>query len=234
MVDISYENTPWGINDQAGRNRLAQRAQNLFSNNSTLLQGKHVLDLACNNGRMAYGALSAGAAKVTGVEIRPELISDGILHIAKVGLQDKMAFIEHDIFSFMDEARPGDFDVILCLGFLYHTVRHADFFRACARLKPETVIIDTNVAKNYFWFGRKMFGKPPALFLTHEHPNETRNTFDEDGLVYWPSCSYLEAMFSRAGFGSERVKYTSRTVSSWDAMEDYKNGTRASFVATRT
>jgi 2-polyprenyl-3-methyl-5-hydroxy-6-metoxy-1,4-benzoquinol methylase len=234
MVDISYDGTPFGENDRPGRNRLQSRATNMFGRNARLLEGKHVLDLACNNGRMAYGALSAGAAHVTGVEIRDELIEDGRKKMAEVGYGERMTFRKGDLFEHLDAAAPGDYDVIMCLGFLYHTVRHADFFRACARLKPETVIVDTSVAKNYFWYGKTMFGKPPALFLmAYEDPSETRNTFDEDGLVYWPTCSYLVEMFRRSGYRAERVDYSSRTVGSWDGMHDYKKGRRASYVATR-
>jgi 2-polyprenyl-3-methyl-5-hydroxy-6-metoxy-1,4-benzoquinol methylase len=234
MVKINYEGSPWGAGDSGGQNRLQNRAQKMFGDNSQLLKGKRVLDLACNNGRMAYGAISAGAAHVTGVEIRDELIEDGRKKMSETGNSERMTFQKGDIFEFLDAATPGQFDVILCLGFLYHTVRQADFFRGCARLRPEAVFVDTSVAKNYWWFGRSMFGKPPALFVAgYENPEETRNTFDDDGLVYWPTCSYLEELFTRSGYKSDRVDYSTRTVSNWAGMKDYKKGTRASFVATR-
>jgi ubiquinone/menaquinone biosynthesis C-methylase UbiE len=232
MKAISFEGSPWGVDDEPGRNRLRQRAQNLFGNNAGLIEGKTVLDLACNNGRMAYGAFQAGAASVTGVEIRDELIEKGRENMEKAGLTDRMKFIKSDIFEYMRSAEPGSFDVILCLGFLYNTVDQVEFFRECARLRPETVIIDTSVAKNYFWFGRRMFGKPPALFLvSYEDPSETRNTFDADGIVYWPSTSYLEEMFRRTGFVPRRIPYNGKTVDDWDAMDDYRRGIRASYVA---
>ncbi len=234
MTNIVYEGSPWGVGDVAGRNRLQNRAQNMFGENASLLEGQHVLDLACNNGRMAYGALLAGAARVTGVEIRDELIADGRKKMAEAGFSERMSFEKGDIFDHLEASSVGQYDVIMCLGFLYHTVRHAEFFRACARLAPKAVIVDTAVAKNYFWFGRKLFGKAPALFLMDfENPNETRNTFDDDGLVYWPSCSFLEEMFKRSGYDAKRVAYNSRTVSDWIGMPDYKRGQRASYVAVR-
>ena len=146
---------------------------------------------------------------------------------------DKMTFIRDDVFNFLNGTQLNTFDVILCFGFLYHTTRQVDFFRACRRLKPHTVIIDSAVAKNYWWFGRKKFGKPPALFFEQDDPSVERDSIDDEGFVYWPSTSFLETMFDRTGFQSQRLSFSTAEIKNWSGMEDYKNGTFVSYIATK-
>ena len=152
-------------------NRFNMRWKHLFADNQQHIEGKKVLDLACNNGRMAYPCIDLGAEKVFGVEARGSLIASGKEYFDSLGISDRMQWHQADAFEFMDAATPGAFDVILCLGFLYHTTRQVDFFRAVKRLRAKTVIIDSSIAKNYFWFGRTaLFKKPPALFMSVENP----------------------------------------------------------------
>jgi 2-polyprenyl-3-methyl-5-hydroxy-6-metoxy-1,4-benzoquinol methylase len=47
-----------------------------------------------------------------------------------------MEFVQGDVFDYLASASKNEFDVILCLGFLYHTVRQVDFFRQVKRLAP--------------------------------------------------------------------------------------------------
>lgn len=228
---IRYKDVPHAAEtDEKGVNRFERRVENIFSRNVERLKGRKVLDLACNTGRLSYPILMLGAESVVGVEARPELIDRGLKLFAGTEHEKKMKFEQGDLFEFLENAKPGDFDVIVCAGFLYHTVRHADFFRQVKRLAPETVLIDTNVAKNYFWFGRKLFGKPPALFMYHEDPSKTSDTTDPDGVVYWPSTSYLEVMLKGAGYEAELIDFKKDGSSNWAAMDDYKKGTRAAYV----
>ncbi len=218
--------------NKAGTNRFSWRSQIIFSENKHVIEDKNILDLACNTGRMAFPCLELGAKSVTGVEARPELIEAGQRLMAKTAHADKMEYTQSDLFEYLESLEPGQFDTILCLGFLYHTVRQVDFFRQIHRLRPEHFVMDTGVAKNYFWFGRKMFGKPPALFVAdYEDPAETRNTTDVDGLVFWPSTSFLEDMTKKIGYRCKRLDY--KGVKDWSDMSDYRKGIRASYIATK-
>jgi len=231
---IRYKEVPHSEDtDDAGVNRFERRVDNMFSKNADRIKGRKVLDLACNTGRLSYPMLMLGAASVTGVEARRELIDRGEKIFADTPFAGRMAFEQGDLFDFLANAKPEEYDVIVCAGFLYHTVRHTDFFREIKRLAPETVIIDTNVAKNYLWFGRQFFGKPPALFMYYEDPSKTSDTIDPDGVVYWPSTSYLEAMLGGAGYECERVNFKTDGRANWAAMDDYKKGTRAAYVGRR-
>lgn len=233
-LKIKYADVPHAEDtNEDGINRFERRVDNMFSKHADRIKDRRILDLACNTGRLSYPLLMLGAASITGVEARRELIERGEAIFAKTPYASRMTFEQADLFDFLARARPGDHDVILCAGFLYHTVRHADFFREVKRLAPETVIVDTNVAKNYLWFGRQFFGKPPALFMYMEDPSKTSDTTDPDGVVYWPSTSYLEAMLNAAGYDYQQVNFKLDGSANWAAMDDYKKGTRAAYVGTR-
>ena len=219
--------------DPAGVNRFSWRTELILAKNQKSIKDKKILDLACNTGRMAFPCLELGAKSVTGVEARPELIERGKELISQTPYRNQMEFIQSDLFHYLESLEPGKFDTIICLGFLYHTVRQVDFFRLMNKLRPQSILIDTNVAKNYWWFGRKSFGQPPALFLTQfEDPSETRNTTDVDGIVFWPTTSFLEQMFERINYSYTRVDFKNAGIKDWSAMDDYKKGYRAAYCAT--
>src|SRR5215471_5197307 len=174
--------------------------------------------------------LAMGAAELTGVEARPERIAEAQELFAGSRYADRAQFIVSDLFTFLDRCRPGDYDAILCAGFLYHTVRQVDFFREMKRLAPETLIIDTGVAKNYFWFGRKNFGKPPGLFVYSEDPLWEGNTVDPDGTVFWPTVSFIEMMARGAGFDPLRMRIPKGSASRFRILDDFRRGLHAAWV----
>ena len=213
-------------------NRFNWRWEMLLTRNEDVIKDAVVLDLACNNGRMSYPCLKLGAKKVAGVEARLKLIEQGKEYLADTEYENRMEWHQSDLFEFLATAKPKSYDVILCFGFLYHTVKQVEFFRQVKRLQPKHVIIDTSVAKNYLWFGRtSFFRKPPALFVTIDGPTKTSNTIDIDGVVYWPSCSFLEKMFDVIGYRYRRIIYSSKYIKDWAGLADYKKGIRASYIA---
>ncbi|HXI86494.1 MAG TPA: class I SAM-dependent methyltransferase [Parvularculaceae bacterium] len=174
------------------------------------LRGRRCLDLACHKGALSWPLLAYGANSVTGVEFRRETVEEGARLFSVTPNKDRMRFVCADVFDFVSTCQPGEYDVILCCGFLYHTVRQAEFFREMKRLAPKILIVETSVAENFLWFGRKSFGKPPALFVYVDDPSLARDTAGPDGLVYWPTPSYIEFAARAAGFEPRRIKGANR------------------------
>ena len=174
-----------------------------------------------------------GAKQVVGIEIRQELIDKGKEYLAGTEYAEKMDFVKSDVFEYLASVQPGEFDTILCLGFLYHTVRQVDFFREINRIRPQTVIIDTNVFKNYVWLGKSLFSnpQPPCLFMVNEDPKETRNTFDSDGVAFWPTKSFLETMFTAIEYPYQQIIYSKKEIQDWSGMRAYRKGYRISYIA---
>jgi SAM-dependent methyltransferase len=218
--------------------RLNWRCEMMLTRNQNLINEKVVLDLACVNGRMSYPCLALGAKRVVGVEYRAQSIEDGMRCLEGTGFEDRMEFVRADLFDYLNAARPGTFDTILCFGFLYHTVKQVDFFRQIARLAPKHVIIDTVVAKNYFWYGfhslQSFRGHVPCLRVAFgDLPEQWSDSIDADGITLWPTEAFLKVMFKTINYDYHKIDYRKRGVRSWLGMEDYKKNTRVSYVAHR-
>ena len=232
---FDYAKLPYGKNaKKLDHNRINWRCETLLTKNRNLIEGKVVLDLACNTGKLSYPCLVLGAKKVIGVEARQELIDEGKEYLTDRNLKNRMNFVKADVFDYLASAEIKSFDTILCLGFLYHTVRQVEFFRQVKRLSPNNIIIDTSVATNYIWYGLKsFFKKPPMLLTICEDSNKNRNTTDEDGVAFWPTCSFLETMFNTIDYDYKKLSYKKNGVTNWLGLEDYKKGLRVSYIASK-
>jgi 2-polyprenyl-3-methyl-5-hydroxy-6-metoxy-1,4-benzoquinol methylase len=104
--------------------RLNLRYEAIFGENRDIFEGASVLDLASHDGRWSLAALAAGARSVTGIEARPELVKGAAKNLAEYGYQaDRARFITGDVHQVLT-TQELDADVVLCLGFLYHTLRY--------------------------------------------------------------------------------------------------------------
>ncbi len=125
--------------------RLNLRHQAIINENQAVLQGRRVVDIASHDGRWSYAALDAGAAHVTGIEGRRELVQNARRTFRAKGVpEDAFTFMRGDVHVKL--LKPGvEADVVMCLGFLYHTARYVELFKGIRRTKAEHVIIDTRV-----------------------------------------------------------------------------------------
>jgi len=236
---INYENvnlitagtTPAAFSDI---NRLNWRCQALLTQNQEAVKGQKVLDLACNNGRFSYACLELGAKHVTGVEGRQQVVERAEKFMSSTAApQDKWRFLQGDLFDYLSSVKPGEFDTVLCFGFLYHTTRQVEFFEEIKRIKPASVIVDTSVGRKIFTFGRRGFKKPPSLVFIVEDPTLERMTIDESGLVALPTKSFLEYMFKLHGFSCKEISFKKAGIKNWAGLKDYRKGGRVAYIAKR-
>jgi predicted RNA methylase len=68
--------------------RLALRYEAIVDSNRDIFPNAKVLDLASHDGRWSYAALCAGAAHVTGIEARPELIAAADENMKHYGISE--------------------------------------------------------------------------------------------------------------------------------------------------
>jgi len=128
-----------------GPGRLNMRHQALIEDNADILAGARVLDIASHDGRWALAALEAGAAHVTGIEARPELVEKAHMTFAHYGAdRSRYRLVASDIFAALSQEHL-DVDVIQCFGFLYHTLRYPELFSRLRRLEPRHLLLDTRV-----------------------------------------------------------------------------------------
>lgn len=126
-------------------NRLNERYEALFASNRDIFDGARVLDLASHDGRYSFAALKTGAAHVTGVEVRRSLIDKAQETFSFYGQDpETYHFVCGDVFEVLAREE-FDVDVVLCLGFLYHTYRHTELMYRLHNLAPSHLIVDTLV-----------------------------------------------------------------------------------------
>ncbi len=148
QFSVNYTNTIFLKTSQtaAKANRLNWRAEVLLNQNRATIKGKRVLDLASHDGRFSYACLELGASYVEGIEARDELVHSARNNLAGLGYgDDKVRFIKSDLFDYLPLVQTGAFDVILCFGFFYHTIRQIELIHQIARIKPKYFILDTAV-----------------------------------------------------------------------------------------
>lgn len=125
--------------------RLNARYEAIIAANASRFHGARVLDLASHDGRWTFAALEAGAAHVVGIEVRDELIDAANRNMALLGVTpDRYRFEFGDIFE-RDDVFCEPFDVVLCLGLLYHTVRHVELIHLIRSTNAPTLILDTRL-----------------------------------------------------------------------------------------
>jgi len=181
--------------------RTNERYEAIFASNPDIFDGARVLDLASHDGRFSFAALKAGAAHVTGVEVRQGLIDQAQETFAFYGQDpETYRFVCGDLFEVLDRER-FDVDVVLCLGYLYHTYRHTELMYRLHDLAPRHLVIDTMVSP----------GTEPTLRVIGEpRADDIRSAAHDDWsvgrvLVLRPSMAAVQVLMHAYGFEIESV-----------------------------
>lgn len=185
----------------ANRGRLNLRYEAIFVENRDLFAGARVLDIASHDGRWSLAALETGAAEVVGIEAREDLVHaarENLTHY--VGDETRYRFIAGDVFEVL-RREAFEVDVVLCLGFLYHTLRYNELMRGIRDANPRHLVIDTQVISRV---------KQPRVRLCMEL-NESQSNAAEDpysyagkSLVGLPSVPALQMMLTAYDFEIDR------------------------------
>ena len=132
----------------SNRKRLRLRHRAMFGSNAEIFTGARVLDIASHDGRWSMAALQAGAAHATGIEANPDLLKSAEETFEHYDVpRDTYRFVNDDIFDVLGD--PGgheiDVDVVMCIGFIYHTLRYQELFSGVRALNPRHFLVDTAV-----------------------------------------------------------------------------------------
>jgi hypothetical protein len=215
----------------AGAVRLGWRHKFIIEDNADLLVGKRVLDLASHDGRWSFAALKAGARHVTGVEFRPDLVENAVKSFQTYDVDPSTyRFISGDLFELLRDpgAMEVEVDVVLCFGFLYHTLRYTELLNGWRRLRPEHILLDTSVTQ----------GTRPRLQLNLEHTEKQSAAADTgeehayDGIMLTgrPTAVAVEYMLNGYGFDVVRQAPWQTYDLGEDRIPEYTSGRRISWV----
>lgn len=250
---VDFENTPFAKTDPAlayvGQrvsdiDRLNWRCELLLTRNQEAIKNKRILDMASHDGRFSYACTKLGAKHVTGVEGRPHLVENSIRNFNMQGINSaSFDFICDDIFNRLAGFDPGQFDTILCLGFFYHTLRQAELLSEVARIKPQTFVLDTEVAKVPPIFKlirqfRSLGSRSPdklwaEQYMIYKYDDSTKedNTIDPLNLIGLPTDKAVQMLLNTYGFRFQRINWDTAGVQDWAHLSNYKTGKRVSYIA---
>lgn len=195
--------------------------------------GARALDLACCEGWFAHRLLDWGAAEVVGVDIRAQSIRRAELVRDHLGVDGQtLRFEQADVLE-LDPDALGAFDVVLCLGLIYHVEHPMGVLRLARALTRGLCAIESQTARvqtpALFGFGtRHAFEATDAVLAVHLEADHADNPLASHGgvLSFCPNPAALELMTRTAGFSEvERA----RPRPEHDA--DFHNGDRTVLLA---
>jgi SAM-dependent methyltransferase len=209
--------------DPGHRNRHRQRSRYVFENLVRAcggsLRGRRVLDLGCNAGWWSLAAIEAGAEHVTGIDGRSMHVEQAELVFEVKGIDpDRYAFRAADLLA-LDAIEGGPFDVVLCLGLLYHVNRPIELMRLIASTGARAVCIDTEVSQ-----------LPGSAFEVHFDDPENPKDALAESLVLVPSRRAVHDLAGQFGY---RCATLAPRFDDWEACRDYRVGLRRAFLAWR-
>jgi 2-polyprenyl-3-methyl-5-hydroxy-6-metoxy-1,4-benzoquinol methylase len=219
--DLQGVKTP--IFDKRHRIRHQQRISYFFDPLVELcggsLKGKRVLDLGCNAGFWSLQAIKAGADYVHGVDGRQ-------MHIDQANLVFEALAVEPSRYQFSladvtneDFTKLGSFDVVLCLGLLYHISKPIEMFENVAKVSSDLLLIDTTISP--------MSGS--LIELHRERVDQPRNAIDYS-LVMIPTRRAVLDMVTQFGYEAVPLELN---MDDYEGSGDYLQGNRLAFAAAK-
>jgi len=222
-----YPRFYWTSSTAPATARLNLRYEAIFGENRDIFAGASVLDLASHDGRFSLAALATGARSVIGIEARPDLVKVATESLAEYGYgKDRVRFVTGDVHDVLI-SQDFEADVVLCAGFLYHTLRYNELLEGIRRTKARYLIIDT--------FSPYMMDPVPNVNVITEHADEQGKaaadvyTHGASVLVGLPNLAAIRTMLGAYGYRVERLSDWAGLMRDNPGAEmcgDYENGTR--------
>jgi tRNA (mo5U34)-methyltransferase len=183
------------------------------------LEGKRVLDLGCNAGFWSLEALDRGAEFVLGVDGRDMHIEQAELVFDVKEIDgSRYEFAVGNVFDF-DYSKFEDFDIVLCLGLMYHVSKPVELMEAIERVNSDICVIDTLVSL-----------APGSYFrLRWEDPENPLHSTDRD-LVMSPTRRAMVDLAESFGYATVILH---PEFESYRGGKNYRQGRRRCFICAK-
>ena len=147
--------------------------------------------------------------------------------------REKYEFVTQDVFTELRTNRP-QVDVVMCLGFFYHTLRYTELWSRMTQCSPNTILVDTEVYPHSRESLIRVTDEPVA-----RQGNAVADEFSSDHTVVTgrPTTRAMQVMARAYGYGLT-------STSDWAALlrdnpqakgvGDYRQGSRVTMRFDRT
>lgn len=198
------------------------------------LQGKRVLDIACNCGGFALEAAKLESDYVLGIDIVDHYIEQANFIKRALGLNQidfKLMNVEN-----LDESTVGLFDVSFCFGILYHLENPIQVMKKLASVTKSIMLVDTAVVRTPVYL-RPLFKMPmwqlnfPPISTADSKYASTNLWRNKEGIAeFRPNEGAVVELLKFLGFSQiVKIKPTQKGLE-----KRYYNGKRVTFLAIRS
>jgi tRNA (mo5U34)-methyltransferase len=219
--DLQGNLTPIHKADRINRHR--QRKKYFFDPLVHLLggtfAGKRVLDLGCNAGFWSLCAAEAGCDYVLGIDGRQMHIDQANFVFEANGIgKERYDFVTSDLFN-TDLQQFGTFDIVLCLGVMYHISKHMELMENISEMNGDILLIDSGLAR--------LPGS--GLRIKHEDLEDPRNAVDRE-LVMVPTWEGIHDLVHQFGYSAVTLK---PRFEDYEGATEYETGARRAFLCAK-
>ena len=165
------------------------------------LTGRSVLDVGCNAGFYSFELKRLGAGTVLGVDSQRREVAQARLAARILNLD--VAFRRCSAYD-LSVVDPGQFDIVLALGLLYHCRHPLLALERLAEVTRRTLLVESAVipesmsaAPRDFVLGNLVRHAEVAYYIQNES-----NAKEAVLNWFWPSASCLESLLRSVGFES--------------------------------
>lgn len=131
---------------------------------------------------------------------------------------DRYKFVVGNVFD-SDFSAMGPFEVVLCLGLLYHVAKPIDLLERISSVNTDILVVDTGVAHS----------AGSSLEVRREPLSDPRNSVDYE-LVLYPTRTAVAAMVGLFGYNVVPLRIAA---SDYRGMLEYLAGERVAFLCAK-
>ena len=199
--------------------RLRRRYEAIVGQNRALLRRARVLDLVSSHGFWSLAALDAGAAHVVAVETSYKAVEATTRNFGEFWTNpNAYQAVNAKILKALQGFSPGQFDVILCKGFLERS-NLTEIFGQLSRLRPKHIILDTPVSSGEH---------PLARFSLAGKSAKGR----KDKIAAVPNHDLI-VFLSLPDFQWRLIDWQEMGITDWTGVPDYARGKHRTYVLDR-